>query len=304
MTKIILDTDIGYDCDDAFALALLLNSPDTDVLTVITTHGDVAGRARVASTLISHADKEVPVGIGASAPLKRSDILCEVLPNGMSEEERTRPLEKYNIHPDGIGLLIEKVKEHPGEVDIVSICALTTMAQALQREPALEQMVKQHYIMGGLFTYPLEPSASTMYTRGRQAEFNILGDPEAARLVFSSAIPKTVAPIDVTRYTPITEEEITALPDNGLQGRLRAAGLEYLMIMRAFSRAEGPLSTCMHDPLTVALAITDIERKTVSADILVHADGCTEAIPGTKTEIVYDFDRKAYEQIFKERVMK
>ena len=45
-TKIIIDTDIGDDLDDAFALGLALNSPEVDIVGITTAWGDTKLRAR------------------------------------------------------------------------------------------------------------------------------------------------------------------------------------------------------------------------------------------------------------------
>ena len=46
-TKIILDTDIGDDVDDAFALALAVRSPEVEMVGITTAWGDTALRARL-----------------------------------------------------------------------------------------------------------------------------------------------------------------------------------------------------------------------------------------------------------------
>src|SRR5437899_1956051 len=64
-TKIILDTDIGDDIDDAFALALALRSPEVELLGVTTAWGDTALRARLTQRFLqeNHAPP-IPVAVG------------------------------------------------------------------------------------------------------------------------------------------------------------------------------------------------------------------------------------------------
>src|SRR6185503_1052300 len=69
--KIIIDTDIGMDIDDAFALALALNSPELQVLGFTTASGDTLGRAKIIDRMLSesgHADIPVAVGIPTNPP--------------------------------------------------------------------------------------------------------------------------------------------------------------------------------------------------------------------------------------------
>lgn len=62
---VILDTDIGGDIDDTWALAMLLNSPELDLKLVVTDTGNTTYRAKVAAKLLEVAGRtDVPIGIG------------------------------------------------------------------------------------------------------------------------------------------------------------------------------------------------------------------------------------------------
>ena len=62
---VILDTDIGGDIDDTWALAYLLRSPELDLKLVVTDFGDTVYRAKIAAKLLEVAGRtEVPIGIG------------------------------------------------------------------------------------------------------------------------------------------------------------------------------------------------------------------------------------------------
>ncbi|MCX7018472.1 MAG: nucleoside hydrolase, partial [Candidatus Sumerlaeota bacterium] len=50
--SVFLDTDIGDDIDDALALAMLLNSPEVDLLGISTVHGEVETRSRIAAAML------------------------------------------------------------------------------------------------------------------------------------------------------------------------------------------------------------------------------------------------------------
>src|SRR5262249_17841594 len=65
---ILLDTDIGDDIDDAFALALALASPEIDLRGVTTVSGDAHTRALIACRLLHAVGRDdVPVAPGAPA---------------------------------------------------------------------------------------------------------------------------------------------------------------------------------------------------------------------------------------------
>ena len=63
--KVIFDTDIGDDIDDAFALALAMSSPRIEVIGVTAAWGDTDLRARLAERLLrttGHGDIPVTAG--------------------------------------------------------------------------------------------------------------------------------------------------------------------------------------------------------------------------------------------------
>src|SRR5215475_7194644 len=68
--KVLLDTDIGSDIDDAVALAYLLAQPRCELLGITTVTGEAAKRAELASVLCRAAGKpRIPVYPGAEEPL-------------------------------------------------------------------------------------------------------------------------------------------------------------------------------------------------------------------------------------------
>src|SRR5208283_3800109 len=72
--KVIIDTDIGDDIDDAFAIALAVKSPELEILGVTTTFGDTEARARIVDRLLGEAGRaDIPVLAGA--PTKTSNVL-------------------------------------------------------------------------------------------------------------------------------------------------------------------------------------------------------------------------------------
>src|SRR5512141_81638 len=63
--KVVLDTDIGTDIDDAWALGYALKSPSLELLGVTVTDADTPKRARLACKLLSRLGRtDVPVAVG------------------------------------------------------------------------------------------------------------------------------------------------------------------------------------------------------------------------------------------------
>ena len=68
-TKVILDTDIGTDIDDAVCLAYLLAQPECDLIGITTVTGEPLKRAQMASAQCRVAGVEVPIHVGCDTPL-------------------------------------------------------------------------------------------------------------------------------------------------------------------------------------------------------------------------------------------
>ena len=65
----ILDTDIGDDIDDAFALALALRSPELRLLGVTTAYGDTELRAKLVDRYLEAVGRtDISVDIGMPTP--------------------------------------------------------------------------------------------------------------------------------------------------------------------------------------------------------------------------------------------
>ena len=59
-TKVLFDTDIGTDIDDAVCLAYLLAQPACELLGITTVSGEPTKRAMLASALCQAAGKDIP----------------------------------------------------------------------------------------------------------------------------------------------------------------------------------------------------------------------------------------------------
>lgn len=75
--KIIIDTDIGDDIDDAFAVALALSSPEFEVLGFSASFGDTPTRAKMLDRMLGelgHGDIPVVQGVPANVNLNAFTI--------------------------------------------------------------------------------------------------------------------------------------------------------------------------------------------------------------------------------------
>ena len=62
---VILDTDIGTDIDDTWALAMMLNSPELDIKLITSATLDTYERAKIIARILEIAGwTDIPIGIG------------------------------------------------------------------------------------------------------------------------------------------------------------------------------------------------------------------------------------------------
>jgi inosine-uridine nucleoside N-ribohydrolase len=132
----ILDTDIGDDIDDSWALALLLKSPQFDLKLVTTTYGKATYRATLVAKMLTIAKRtDVPVGVGAGGRDGSAKLESWI---------RDSPLSSYSgtVYQDGVQALIDTIDKNPGPLVLISIGPSDTVAAALAKRPDLAAKVQ------------------------------------------------------------------------------------------------------------------------------------------------------------------
>ena len=194
-TPVILDTDIGDDIDDTWALVMLLKSPQFDVKLVTTTHGQAEYRARLAAKLLTVAGRtDVPVGLGAGEPAGVGKIAPWI---------DDFPLSSYRgtIHRDGVQALIDAVHRSPEPITIIAIGPLDTLSAALEKDPSIAPKARFVGMQGSVYKGYSGSSVA-------QPEFNVKSSVAAAQRVFSAP----------WRSIAITPLDTCGVPDMKLSG--------------------------------------------------------------------------------------
>ena len=188
--KVVVDTDIGDDIDDALALALLLKSPQVQLLAVTTAWGDTRSRAQLVDRFLKETGySDTPVGIGIEKHSPKEGVFSQ---RRWAEQQPAQP------HPDAVTLLLETIRRNPGEVTLVAIAPLTNLAAAYERDPETFRKLKRIVMMGGSVHLGYGDLGYAP-PKGPDAEYNIAMDPVAAQQVFSSGVDLYVMPLDSTQ---------------------------------------------------------------------------------------------------------
>ena len=271
LKKVILDTDIGDDIDDSFALLLLLESHKFNCLGVTTVFRNSLKRAKMAKQLIRSLGYDIKVYRGIDDPLKQN--IDHLISKEIKEKEKYDEDGKY-IFPqydksmenekvedeNAVDFIIRMIHLYPHEVTLIPIGPLTNIASAIKKDPTIVPLIKEIRLMGAGLNLNF-------------VERNIFCDPDAAKIVFSSNINKIVAvTINVTSLTSLREEEVNSLKNNNS----KAIKLVYEEMMKWFKHYEFS-SPVMHDPLTVASLIDEsiINTQLCHLDVDLSKDGYT-----------------------------
>jgi inosine-uridine nucleoside N-ribohydrolase len=255
---VVLDTDIGDDIDDAFALALVLSSPELDLRGVTTVAGDAYTRALLVCRLLHEAGRDdIPVATGR--PPQDAPNLQGQLQYARAPGFRKRPVKEL-----AADFLYRQLKDHPGELTLVAIGPLTNVAELLTRHPDCKPWIKRIVLMGGSVRvgYNDRPPPD--------AEWNIKSDP-AAGAVFTSGVPLLVAPLDATTSLKLGP---------ALRKRIFDARTPLTDSLQALYRLWGKPTPTLFDPLAVALCFDERWCKIEELRLEVDDKGFTQAARG------------------------
>jgi purine nucleosidase len=309
LTKIIIDTDIGDDVDDALALAFALRCPELNILGVTTVYKNTALRAELAAKLLAlYGRSDIPAVQGITQPLARKVDENEI-PAQCSVLEDSCHNRADQFAPD---FIVSTAMRNPG-LNIVTLGPLSNLAACIQKAPEVMKNCRLT-IMGGM-------------TQNAFPEGNISSDPEAAKIVFESGIPISMLGLDVTLKCSLSFDGIAKIRDRGLMETDLLYKLIHIWkqetltnIYRAWGNpppVDGEYSTGMHDPMTIAFEALPSLFKTKSTLIAVETAGeYTRGITvermnvfnrqpyGYNTNLVTDVQREKFMELFLNRILR
>jgi len=225
---VVVDTDSGLFGDDGAAVVMLLRSPAQVAVSAITLVPGNVWPAQGAEYMFHILDLAkhplVPLYRGAETPLIHSAAMAREAERRWGRLEYTgafadnpadvkpapgaRLTQRRPHLESGIQFLISEIERHPGEVTILALGPMTNVALALRLKPEIETRIKQIVFMGG--------NAGVAGNASPNAEFNFWFDPEAARIVLRSRIPRKVMfALDVCNTAPIRKQEFDQIASAG-----------------------------------------------------------------------------------------
>lgn len=206
--KVLLDTDIGCDIDDAVCLSYLLSRKDCELLGVTTVNGDTQARAMLASAVCTAAGRgDIPVFPGSKDTLLAKRVRKPV-PQAAALEKM--PHKTDFSGGDYLTFLRDAILSNPGEVTLLAIGPMTNVGLLFAAYPETAQALKRLVLMGGNFSNVI-PAMGWM-------ESNTMCDPHASELVYRAHPPvhRSVG-CDVTNHLFMSRETVyEKFPQNPL----------------------------------------------------------------------------------------
>lgn len=283
----ILDTDIGDDIDDAFALALVLQSPEIKLLGITTTFGDTELRARLVDRYLSAVGRtDIPVAAGRATPQSN--------PFTQAVYARRQP---GHPHPDAVRFLLSQIKAHPGQITLIAIGPLVNVQDAIAQDPATFRQLRRVVMMGGSIYRGYDTPKS--HHTPPDAEWNIARDPQGAQALLASGVPVFMMPLDSTQiHLNSAQRERIFAHGSALTDQLTLLYHQWV----AGNEHHNPTPT-LFDPVAVTYAVRPDLCPARPFRIQVDAKGFTRPVPGEpNAQVCLHSDQKAFLTLLVHRI--
>jgi len=263
-TKVIIDTDVGDDIDDAFALDLALTSPELNILGISAAWGGTGLRARMLDRMMCELGRtDIPIQAG---PATKSKTTFSQAP--WAKEGVERP------HRDAVSFLLEQINRYPGEITLIALGPLTNIGATIDRDPVTFRKLKRVVMMGGSIYRGYNDSESTT-PHGPDAEYNIASDPVSAQKLFRSGVPIFLMPLDSTQLK-FDDDKRASLAS------VSTPMTDTLQVLIAeWSRTTRHATPTLFDPVAVGYAVDPTSCPTTPLHIEVDDKGYTRVAQGT-----------------------
>jgi inosine-uridine nucleoside N-ribohydrolase len=279
----ILDTDIGDDIDDAFALALALKSPELKLLGVTTAFGDTELRTRLVDRYLAAVGRS-DITVAAGIATKANNVFTQA---AYAKQHQSQCLQSLltatpatnNVcsvggpaHEEGVEFLLDQIRAHPGEITLIAIGPQNNIEEAIKRNPETFRKLKRVVMMGGSI-YRGYGDASAPPS----SEWNVNRDPAGLRALLNSGVPVFMMPLDSTQIQlQAPEREKIFSHGSPLTDQLT------LLYHQWMAGSEGhPAAPTLFDPVAVAYAIRPDLCPATPMRIEVDDKGFTRPVDGT-----------------------
>lgn len=266
MERFLIDTDIGDDIDDALAISLAFGLK-AEIVGITTAYKNTQLRASMANKLLSLLGKQgIPVyagyGDSMAAENDKEERICQYTPDLDKQCYKSRNFDEGAYGEAAIDFMIEMAEKYGKDLTIIGLAPLMNIARAIKKAPESMKKAGRIVLMAGAFYEQF-------------VEWNILCDPEAAKIVLDFDLPVYCVGTDVTLQTEVSAEEYQLMIHGG-DDRLH----QYLsVIVEKWVSCSGR-NPILHDPLAVYTAVTgkcvEFEKRMIGVELEgVYSRGLT-----------------------------
>lgn len=299
MTKkpIIIDGDPGQ--DDVMAVLLAAGCGEFDIKGVTCVAGNCSVDNGVNNMLkvVDYLGLDIPIIRGAATPLRGEPHPAKGAHGAKGNNGPILPPAKSKaLDVKAVDFIASVLQESDAPMTIVPLGPLTNIAEFMMCYPDLIGKIERLVLMGG--------GALSYGSMTPTAEYNFWHDPEAARIVFRSGVPITMAGLDVTEKALVTPEDSARFRAIGNKAGAMAADMMDFYSARAIRT--GWAGGRLHDPVTIYWMLKP--EKLVSAEYYVEVDVFGEFTRGAalvdmahawpeetpQTTVLFDLDREDY----------
>jgi inosine-uridine nucleoside N-ribohydrolase len=198
---VILDTDIGDDIDDTWALVMLLKCPEVDVKLVVGDLHKSTYRAKLIAKLLQAAGRtDIPVGVGCGSKDGSG---------GQAKWVEGYDLASYpgKVHEDGVQAIIDTIMNSPQPVTLLCIGPVPNIQEALKREPKIA--TKARFV-------GMHGSVRKGYggKKDIDAEYNVKANAKACQAAFTAPWDMTITPLDTCGLVHLRGEKYAKVRDS------------------------------------------------------------------------------------------
>ncbi len=231
--KVLFDTDIGSDIDDAVALAYLLCQPRCELMGITTVTGEPDKRAEMVSAMCRNVGRDdIPIHSGTP-----EGLLIKMRQSGASQAKALGDWDRRKDFPAGtaVDFLRETIRAHPGEITLLAVGPMSNLGVLFALDPEIPSLLGQLVLMCGRFFRP-------------GGEWNAGGDPHATAIVYGNG-PQAKPGKHVSFGLDVTGK--CRMPADQCRERFSAKALQPVRDFAEvwFQRAKG---VTFHDPLAAA----------------------------------------------------
>ena len=284
---IIIDTDIGTDIDDTWALAMALNSPELDIKLITTARGDTVYRAKLVAKFLQVAGRtDIPIGIGIQ------------LGYNAVREPQADWLKGFNmknykgrVFQDGVDAIIKTITASKEKVTVIGIAPLPNIARALSLKPEIVERAKFVGMHGSI-------NMQHEGKRGAIPEWNVCSYMRDANEALSADWDKTITPLDTCGNIRLSGERYQKCFKSGLPV-MKAVMENYRHWLKGWGGKKGKYdsySSILFDTVAVYLAYDESFLKMKKTGLRVTNGGFTRIEKGApKVNIALEWkDKEGY----------